>query len=531
MRRNSKRHLSLEALEEKTLLSTAHVPIARHVVHKAAHKATALATTGSTATTTGSTGTTSATTTTQGNPPVNPTSLPNSDVTALQGDLQGGMTEFILSTIASQVATRPEVQSYAKQLVSDHQTSNTQLGLLAMAKNVVLPTQITDATDVGLMKTVLGAVNTSGFDTAYLQAMSQLNSNDITQGNQEASSTSDTDVRNFTQQQVAEDQVHLSGAQNLLNGSTTFPTYSGSGGGVVVVPVGGSSTTGTTGTTSSTSSTTPAVTLPTSDAQGLQAAYSMGNLQLVDSQIINLLSTNQNVKYYAQQLLADHTGANKMIEEVAASRGVTLQPGVSSATDVTYLKQLLAVLNTTGSTSGSSSSSSSNNLTSLESTYLNINVQSHSMALMADQSLASSTSDPNLKALETSDLVPADYTHLAGAQLLLGTTTSAGGSTTTYTHPGNGTAAMAMKFQSGNYVFQQKYTLKTTAVGAHGKKAKVATAAAPMTDREAVLAFLQALDSRMNGGAFYGTATQVNGVTVSQHVVKVSKVDHHATKK
>ncbi len=142
--------------------------------------------------------------------------LPAAEAQLLQTDASAKNLEMFVARLGQLSATRPEVQQYASQVILDDMAAELQGHLLAKNKNVVLPPDLL-AQDAAIARQVLAALNTPNFDQTVLTTMVQINTTAVTNDTRLATTSTDTDVRNFAQEGLATDQAHLTAAQNLIN--------------------------------------------------------------------------------------------------------------------------------------------------------------------------------------------------------------------------------------------------------------------------------------------------------------------------
>lgn len=108
---------------------------------------------------------------------------------------QDGLGEILLSTLALEKASNPEVRAYAQRMIADHTPTNNQITQLAQAKGVALPTE----TSVEHRAAYEDLVDMEGadFDKAYMNHNVLVHDLAVVQAEAQAASGTDTDIRAF----------------------------------------------------------------------------------------------------------------------------------------------------------------------------------------------------------------------------------------------------------------------------------------------------------------------------------------------
>ena len=118
-----------------------------------------------------------------------------------------GMTEVELSKVAQTKATNPRLKSFADMMVTDHTKANDQLKQLAAAKNIVLPANLSDASQKkldNLNKKDAG----KDFDKAYMDDMLDGHKNAVDKLTKGTKNLQDADLKNFATQVLPTVQMH-----------------------------------------------------------------------------------------------------------------------------------------------------------------------------------------------------------------------------------------------------------------------------------------------------------------------------------
>ena len=456
MHRTKRRHPQFDALEVKALLSTVplQIPQAAAIPVHAARVARP-----SQATTT-------------------PTALPDLTVRQLQATAANGNVELFMSQVAALMSSNANVQTYAQEVIADHQTSDAQDDTLARSLNVILPTGLYPS-QAALGDQLIRAIGTSTFDQTYLSLMAQVNSRSITLEQQLATS-SNTQVQQAAQSSLTEDQLHLSQAQALqADPSTPAPN---------LTPPPTATTTPPTGTS-----------LTTADLQYMQSDASTDSLEVTLSTAAALIDSNAGVAPYAQKLVADHRMSANQLQGVASSYGVVLTAGISQAADLATARQVLAAANSS----------------SFNQTYLKDNVTIHQADIAGDQAEATTTQNPNLQEYASSDTATATV-HLQATQQLLAASNGGNGGTTlpgvvNVRHQvGRGPGLTdSLIFDAGGYTYNQQYSIGIRQTGRGGSVNGI-------TGLQAATLFQTELLSRLNGNpASTGTSTSTSSLTLA----------------
>lgn len=131
----------------------------------------------------------------------------------LKTEAQGTAYELAIAKLAEQKATKPDIQSYAKMIVSDHEQLNAQLRQLASTKGVELPSSMTDKQQSELKR--LQNVNSSAFDSAYKEETVRINEEGKKEDQAEMTAVSDPEIRSYVQKLQASDSKHYEAGKKL----------------------------------------------------------------------------------------------------------------------------------------------------------------------------------------------------------------------------------------------------------------------------------------------------------------------------
>ncbi len=126
---------------------------------------------------------------------------------------EAGMAEVELGQLASSKATRQDVKDFAQMMVTDHGKANEQLKDLASKKNLTLPTEPTAAQRAE--KARLEKLSGAAFDSAFTKAMERDHRKAVSLFSKEASSGSDSDLKQWAGQTLPTLKEHLAKAEQL----------------------------------------------------------------------------------------------------------------------------------------------------------------------------------------------------------------------------------------------------------------------------------------------------------------------------
>jgi putative membrane protein len=126
---------------------------------------------------------------------------------------EGGMAEVQLGQLAAQKATNPDVKAFAQKMVDDHTTLQNNLTPVAQRLGVTPPAKL-DKKDKAEYDR-LSALSGEAFDKAYVQAMVADHKKDLHDFKDEASNTSDTQLRAAAKQGAQVIEQHYQMAQKL----------------------------------------------------------------------------------------------------------------------------------------------------------------------------------------------------------------------------------------------------------------------------------------------------------------------------
>lgn len=124
----------------------------------------------------------------------------------LMDDAQGSAYELAIANLTLHRTSRKDVKAYAAKVVSDHKTYNKALQELAASKGVTLSTAM-NAADQKRYASLDSRLGRTADDTFVKEAI-RINADDKKTSAQEASSTTDPDIKAFLSKFAAVDAAH-----------------------------------------------------------------------------------------------------------------------------------------------------------------------------------------------------------------------------------------------------------------------------------------------------------------------------------
>jgi putative membrane protein len=127
----------------------------------------------------------------------------------------GGLAEVQTAQLAEQRSTSPQIQQFAKRMVTDHTAANNELTQIGQQDNINLPKQPTgkDATEEQRLRGLTG----TRFEQAYAQGALRDHQQTVQLFQKEADSGQDPALKAFAQKTLPVLQEHLQMAQALNN--------------------------------------------------------------------------------------------------------------------------------------------------------------------------------------------------------------------------------------------------------------------------------------------------------------------------
>lgn len=126
---------------------------------------------------------------------------------------QDGMAEEKLGKLASDKGQSTKIKDFGEKMQQDHAKANAKLKALATVKDISLPADI--SVEHSQTEKKLKALTGDEFDRAYAKEMLQAHKKAVTLFQEEATSGSDGDIKNFAKETLPTLQAHLKHAEEL----------------------------------------------------------------------------------------------------------------------------------------------------------------------------------------------------------------------------------------------------------------------------------------------------------------------------
>jgi len=125
-----------------------------------------------------------------------------------------GRTEYEMSQAAASRATTPAVKDYASKTVSQHAQDEQEMKSEAAKYNITLPTALSsDSQD--MLNTLNKESKPMDFEKKYLDDMTDINDKAIGKEKDLIGKTTNTDLKNYAQKMLDDDQKHMTEAKTL----------------------------------------------------------------------------------------------------------------------------------------------------------------------------------------------------------------------------------------------------------------------------------------------------------------------------
>ncbi|GAB3999353.1 hypothetical protein GCM10028807_49350 [Spirosoma daeguense] len=126
------------------------------------------------------------------------------------------LTEYELSKVAIKKATNPDVKTFARQIMNDHQQDDRQLQAQAKLMNVTLPTTISNKSKKYLSK-LSGMKASNEFDIQFLDYMADVNDDALDAADNLKDSAPTDAVKALAKKLLEDDKKHKEMARQLKN--------------------------------------------------------------------------------------------------------------------------------------------------------------------------------------------------------------------------------------------------------------------------------------------------------------------------
>lgn len=125
----------------------------------------------------------------------------------------GGMAEVECGQLAQSKATNAKVKSFASMMVNDHTGANAQVKSLAGARNITLPTSVSD--EHKKAKDELSKKSGADFDKAYMDQMVDDHQKTINLFEKASGDVNDAEVKTFADNTLPKLRMHLDSAKAI----------------------------------------------------------------------------------------------------------------------------------------------------------------------------------------------------------------------------------------------------------------------------------------------------------------------------
>jgi putative membrane protein len=125
----------------------------------------------------------------------------------------GSMLEVQLAQLALTKASSPKVKEFAQSMVDDHSKANEELKSLAQAKNITLPSTISEEKQKDYDK--LAEKSGEEFDKAYSEFMVKDHKDDVDKFKKAAEKCEDAEIKSWAADKVPVLESHLSMAESM----------------------------------------------------------------------------------------------------------------------------------------------------------------------------------------------------------------------------------------------------------------------------------------------------------------------------
>jgi putative membrane protein len=125
----------------------------------------------------------------------------------------GGIMEVEAGKIAVEKATNPDVKAFGQKMIDDHSKINESLKDLAVKKNMILPTMMSESQQKDLND--LRKKTGSDFDKQYVKMMVNDHKDDVDEFQKEVDKLNDMDLKNFAINTLPTLQTHLASIKQI----------------------------------------------------------------------------------------------------------------------------------------------------------------------------------------------------------------------------------------------------------------------------------------------------------------------------
>jgi len=125
----------------------------------------------------------------------------------------GGMAEVECGQLAQSKATNAKVKSFGSMMVNDHTGANAQVKSLAAARNITLPTSVSEEHKKN--KDELSKKSGADFDKAYMDQMVSDHEKTISLFERASGDVNDAEVKTFADNTLPKLRMHLDSARAI----------------------------------------------------------------------------------------------------------------------------------------------------------------------------------------------------------------------------------------------------------------------------------------------------------------------------
>ena len=125
---------------------------------------------------------------------------------------EAGLAEIKASTLAEQKSDNPQIQSFAKMMITDHTTAGNELDTIAANNRISVTDSLTTAHKTAISN--MAKLNGAAFDKAYIELMVADHNKVIDMFHHANENTSAT-LHNFSDKITPKLKMHLADANNI----------------------------------------------------------------------------------------------------------------------------------------------------------------------------------------------------------------------------------------------------------------------------------------------------------------------------
>jgi putative membrane protein len=134
------------------------------------------------------------------------------DQTFVNAAARGGKWEVELCKVAQQNASSPDVKEFGAKMVTDHTRLNTELGSVAAAIGLTVPTDLSPKQEAEYAR--LSKLSGTKFDKAYIDLMVKAHTGDLAAFRQEEAATQNQELKKAVASAILVVKEHLNMAKS-----------------------------------------------------------------------------------------------------------------------------------------------------------------------------------------------------------------------------------------------------------------------------------------------------------------------------